>query len=84
MYPLVSGFVVLGFMYLLFFRWAPLDFEIGPLLFFLLVAGVVGYIIGKWARGVYKRGRKNDRDKQVTDEGLLKEVTTRTPRIIFT
>ena len=89
LYPLVSGFVVLGFMYLLFFRWAPLDFEIGLLLLFLLVAGVVGYIIGKKARGVYKRVRKNDREKDVTDRRLLEEVTTgippkRTPRIIFT
>lgn len=89
LYPLVSGFVVLGFMYLLFFRWVPLDFEIGLLLLFLLVAGVVGYLLGKAARKCRTKEREKYRKKKVTDPRLLIEVTKiippkRRPRIIFT
>ena len=87
LYPWVSFFVVLGFVYLLFFSFTVVDLGIGFLWFFLLVAGVAGYFIGKRAREIYKRERKKYRDKMVTDGILFDEVTSNTKRkqrIIFT
>ena len=87
LYPWVSFFVVFGFVYLLFFSLSAIDLGIGFLWFFLLVAGVAGYIIGKGAREFYKIKRKNYRNKYVTDGKLLVEVTSnpkRKQRVIFT